>query len=75
MISDADAIEIKHPCSLHDTAVIPSFYTNKIPPTEIEKALFFKEIVDHNHAVYPYCPHILICTFQMHKEFHHLCHH
>ena len=47
MISDADAIEIKHPCSSCDTAVLPSFNTNKIPPTENEKALFFKEIVDH----------------------------
>ena len=36
MISDADAIEIKHPCISRDTAVIPSFNTNKIPPTENE---------------------------------------
>ena len=47
MISDANAIEIKHPCSSCDTAVISSFNTNKIPPTKNEKALFFKEIMDH----------------------------
>ena len=47
MISDADAIEIEHPCSSHDTAVTPSFNVNKIPPTEDQKTSFFKKIVSH----------------------------
>ena len=47
MISDADAIEIEHPCSSHDTAVTSSFNVNKIPPTEDQKISFFKKIISH----------------------------
>ena len=50
MLSDVDDMEIECPCSTSDkdtTAVPPTFNINKIPPTEDQKALFFKEIVSH----------------------------
>ena len=50
MLSKADAMEIERPCSSKDsdnTTVPSTFNINKIPSTEDQKALFFKEIASH----------------------------